>query len=185
MRKIQILFPDNKKRILAFDDRWITINGEDNDGKGQHVYIKENGDVIFGLGGKFKNLRDLKTNSAVKRLEQLKDRGLGQVDNPIPRVSKPEGWKAQRLWENIKVKDREKLPIQEVNIDEIKTYQTWVNKKGISDILKGEDKYKHSSDLPMAIKLNGTLILMDGNHRIVADILQRKKKIKIRVFNYS
>lgn len=186
MRKLKVIFPDNKKRTLIFDEQWITINGEDNDGKGQHVLIKENGDVVVGLGGNFKNLRDLKNNKpAINRLEKLKDRGLGQVENPIPRVSLSEGWKAQKIWENVKEKDRNKLPIEEVDIKDISTYQTWVMKKGVSDILKGEDKYKHSSDFPMAIRLNGRIILMDGNHRIAADILKGTKKIKIRILNYS
>lgn len=55
MKKYAII-QDNK--IFVFDDRWITINA-DEDRKGQHVLIKENGDIVAGLGGKFRNLRDL------------------------------------------------------------------------------------------------------------------------------
>ena len=54
-------------KVIIFDEQWITVNGEDNDGKGQHVLIKENGDIIAGLGGKFKNLKDLGKNKSVTK----------------------------------------------------------------------------------------------------------------------
>lgn len=42
------------------DGHWITINADEEEGrKGQHVFVRENGTIIYGLGGKFKNLRDL------------------------------------------------------------------------------------------------------------------------------
>ncbi len=53
-----VIISDGK--VYIEDDRWITINAdEEEDRKGQHVLIKENGDIIAGLGGNFKNLRDL------------------------------------------------------------------------------------------------------------------------------
>lgn len=60
-------------KIFVFDERWITINGEDNDGKGQHVLIKENGDIVAGLGGHFKNLRDLGNEPKNSTLEKPMD----------------------------------------------------------------------------------------------------------------
>ena len=54
----RVIISDGK--VYIEDDRWITINAdEEEDRKGQHVLIKENGDIIAGLGGNFKNLRDL------------------------------------------------------------------------------------------------------------------------------
>ena len=44
-------------RVHVKDERWITIGGEDNDGSGQHVKIKENGTVVAGFG-KGKNVRN-------------------------------------------------------------------------------------------------------------------------------
>ena len=44
-------------KVAVKDERWITING--GDGDGQHVLIKENGDIVAGLGGKFGNLKEL------------------------------------------------------------------------------------------------------------------------------
>ena len=71
-------------KVIIFDEHWITVNGEDNDGKGQHVLIKENGDIIAGLGGKFKNLRDLKNKSideeVKKELERAKNTTLHNFD---------------------------------------------------------------------------------------------------------
>ena len=32
------------------DERWVTIGGEDNNGSGQHVLIKENGTIMAGFG---------------------------------------------------------------------------------------------------------------------------------------
>ena len=47
-------------KVYIEDERWITINADEENGhKGQHVLIKENGDIIFGLGGKFKHLSEL------------------------------------------------------------------------------------------------------------------------------
>ena len=43
--------------LYAQDDRWITVNGEDNEGKGQHVLIKEDGTVVGGLGGKLNGMK--------------------------------------------------------------------------------------------------------------------------------
>ena len=43
--------------LYAQDDRWITMNGEDNEGKGQHVLIKEDGTVIGGLNGKLNGMK--------------------------------------------------------------------------------------------------------------------------------
>ena len=54
---------------IIFDDRWITINADpDEPGQGQHVLIKENGDIVAGLGGKFKNLKDLGKKKNPKEL---------------------------------------------------------------------------------------------------------------------
>lgn len=54
-------------KIFIFDSRdfqdghWITIGADEEEGrKGQHVFVRENGTIVYGLGGKFKNLRDLK-----------------------------------------------------------------------------------------------------------------------------
>jgi len=60
-----ILLPNKYVRISngkvqVVDERWITINADpDEPGHGQHILIKENGDIVAGLGGHFKNLKDL------------------------------------------------------------------------------------------------------------------------------
>ena len=37
-------------KVIISDERWVTIGGEDNDGSGQHVLIKENGNIVAGFG---------------------------------------------------------------------------------------------------------------------------------------
>lgn len=51
-------------KVLVGDDRWITIGGEDEDGSGQHVLIKENGTITagFGTGKNVKNVFSEKNN---------------------------------------------------------------------------------------------------------------------------
>lgn len=47
-------------KVVVVDEQWITIGADpDEPGHGQHVLIKENGDIVAGLGGRFKNLKDL------------------------------------------------------------------------------------------------------------------------------
>ena len=68
-------------KVYIADDRWITINADD-DHKGQHVLIKENGDIVYGLGGKFKNLRDLGKKSKSGVLF-TKDEAVSVIDDGI------------------------------------------------------------------------------------------------------
>lgn len=44
----EVIFRNN--RAFVMDERWITIGGEDNDGSGHHVLIKENGTITAGFG---------------------------------------------------------------------------------------------------------------------------------------
>lgn len=67
-------------RVIVSDDRWITINADEETGrKGQHVLIKENGSIVYGLGGKFKHLSDLKKkgkglkNPAPKYIKEVRE----------------------------------------------------------------------------------------------------------------
>ena len=44
----KLFIKDGKAYVT--DERWVTIGGEDNDGSGQHVLIKENGNIVAGFG---------------------------------------------------------------------------------------------------------------------------------------
>lgn len=44
----EVIFRNN--RAFVMDERWVTIGGEDNDGSGHHVLIKENGTITAGFG---------------------------------------------------------------------------------------------------------------------------------------
>ena len=62
--KNRISFGTPKQGGIISDDRWITINADEEEGrKGQHVLIKENGTIVWGLGGKFKHLSELGKNN--------------------------------------------------------------------------------------------------------------------------
>ena len=64
--KNRISFGTPKQGGIISDDRWITINADEEEGrKGQHVLIKENGTIVWGLGGKFKHLSELGKNNGL------------------------------------------------------------------------------------------------------------------------
>ena len=74
--------------LYAQDDRWITINADEEEGRtGQHVLIKEDGSIVAGLGGKFKHLKDLNKKSkdgdthSVISAKQAVDYMTENVDN--------------------------------------------------------------------------------------------------------
>lgn len=74
-------------KVYIEDERWITINADEESGhKGQHVLIKENGDIIFGLGGKFKNIKNLSRNKEKQEGQKnsdLKQNLLSQEERDI------------------------------------------------------------------------------------------------------
>ena len=51
----RVMVSDGK--VYVTDDRWVTIGGEDEDGSGHHVLIKENGTIVAGFG-KGKNVKN-------------------------------------------------------------------------------------------------------------------------------
>ena len=66
-------------KVVVFDDRWITINADEEEGrKGQHVLIKENGTIVYGLGGKYKHLRELGGKKSGRNYESELAKGLGK-----------------------------------------------------------------------------------------------------------
>lgn len=115
-------------RIFVYDDRWITINADEEEGrKGQHVLIKENGNIVFGLGGKFKNLKDLG-----KKKGEKKESGFI--------VSEDE------LYEYLKTKDGAMYLTlaHDIGYNPVKRRETELTDSDIIKILGGLDKTKGS-----------------------------------------
>lgn len=117
-------------------------------------------------------------------LQRIED--LGPMDElvrvPMNVVPLREGHESQRIWWRVKAKDRKRLPIEEVPTEEIYTWQRRVSKAGLKRLVT-DQTYEPSSDLPMAVRMNGKVILMDGNHRVTLEVLKRAKRVKIRVYN--
>lgn len=121
---------------------------------------------------------------ALKKLNELDSSALSDmIKSPIPKISRSEADKLTKEWSRIKQKDRKKLPEETVNVSDIVTWQNLVNKKGVTRILKGENvEHQGSNVSPIyAMFSNGKYVLMDGNHRVTADILLGKKTIRIKV----
>ena len=87
-------------------------------------------------------------------------------------------------WSRVKLSDRKKLPEEEVDISKIATWQNMVNSKGVERIIKGENTEHQGKNAPaiFAVKHGGQYVIMDGNHRVTADILMGKKKVKVKVY---
>lgn len=129
MKKFAII---QNNKIFIFDERWITINADEEEGrKGQHVLIKENGDIVFGLGGKFKNLRDLGNNS--KKVVVTED----EISSYIKANAKTY---AGRKLGYLSVKVNGKI----INFKPVEYYKKQPTEMEIIDKLGGPDKTKGS-----------------------------------------
>lgn len=73
---------------------------------------------------------------------------------------------------------QDKAPIQSVNHNEMITSQEYVSGEGVKQYLNSP-----SGQLPLIYEHNGKKVILDGHHRIVADILQGKTSTKCRVLN--
>lgn len=70
-------------KVVVVDERWITIGADpDEPGHGQHVLIKENGDIVAGLGGRFKNLKDLGKKKEKREYLITEDKLLEYLKTP-------------------------------------------------------------------------------------------------------
>lgn len=127
---------------------------------------------------------DSDMNAALRKLDQLDKSMLsGMVKSPIPKIGMAEADALTKEWSQIKLKDRKLLPEEEVNVFDIVTWQNLVNKKGVERIIRGENTEHQGKNAPpiYAVFNNGRYVLMDGNHRVTADILLGKKTVKIKV----
>lgn len=85
----QVLVSNGKAYVT--DERWVTIGGEDEDGGGQHVLIKENGTIVAGFG-KGKNVKNAfgggKADTPEKANEAVatKRTNISKFDRKIPTV---------------------------------------------------------------------------------------------------
>ena len=81
------------------------------------------------------------------------------------------------------------LQIDEISFSELTTIQDFISANHVQSIINGGVTTSHSdpdswqgSDLPIVFRrISGTLVLMDGNHRAVADMLQGQTKLRARI----
>ena len=123
-------------------------------------------------------------NAALRKLDQLDKSMLSDmIKSPIPKIGRAEADTLTKQWSRIKLKDRKSLPEEEVNVSNIVTWQNLVNKRGVERIIRGENtEHQGKNASPVyAMFNNGRYVLMDGNHRVTADILLGKKTVKVKV----
>ena len=101
-RKMKYAVVQDGKIYIADEEHWITVRGDD--GRGQHVLINENGDIISGLGGKFKNLRELHKND--RNYESGLSKGLGRqhYDAVRRRIEACKNEKFKSFWKSAESK---------------------------------------------------------------------------------
>ena len=129
-------------KLYIADERWITINADKETGqKGQHVLIKENGDIVFGLGGKFKNLRELGKNN--KRGEFVKTK-----DELADFLQTKEGERFRKLADpHFSIFDYnppKMKPEEIINYNPVKYHEKQPTEEEIIDTLGGGDRTKGS-----------------------------------------
>lgn len=104
----EVIFKNN--RAFVTDERWVTIGGEDNDGSGQHVLIKENGTIAAGFG-KGRNVKNAfgggKADTPEKANETVKQKAFKEATARVTkRRSKEESAKIERAKETLKDIDK-------------------------------------------------------------------------------
>ena len=115
--------------IYAQDDRWITINSDEESGRtGQHVLIREDGGIVAGLGGKFKNLKDLnkKTKDGDSRVVMSKEQAKQYAGTDSFAKNHSDGMEKDNV---------EYLPVRK--FDKQPTEQEIINNIGGGDKTKG------------------------------------------------
>lgn len=126
-----------------------------------------------------------KYNGIVSRINSLEDIGMGSLRTPIQVTSREEGYEVQRLWDsaNLSKTELSELPVREVKVSDLYSWQRVVDKYGLLNMVKGDTP--HSSDMPIAMSYKGNLVLVDGNHRVALAMLKGKKRLKVRVYPYG
>ena len=118
-----------------------------------------------------------------RKIDALQEHVMGMVYTPLNTLATfKEGAEVQNIWSDFKPTEKKikKLPVEELSINEIYTWQKTVNKEGLLNMLNGDTP--HSSDMPVAVKHNGKYVLVDGNHRAALAKLRGDKNINVRVF---
>ncbi len=71
--------------------------------------------------------------------------------------------------------------LEDVPIEKIRAVQTMVKKEGVEGFLKNPGLLSRDGGSAVAIEYNGKFILLDGNHRAVAEMLRGSKTFKAKV----
>ena len=74
--------------------------------------------------------------------------------------------------------------IQEVNISAIHPCQSGINAKQVVSLAQ-DIKENGMNEIPSAIKVGRDVYLLDGHHRVAAEIINGEKKVKVRLVEVS
>lgn len=89
--------------------------------------------------------------------------------------------KAQAIDMSITGEDRNKGVIKNVDMSKVASTQPFVSTSAIKNAIQNPSFHQYSSDLPVAVMLNGKVFLVDGNHRGVTAFLKGDRKLKVRI----
>lgn len=128
----KVLIKDGK--AILYDDRWVTIGGEDEDGSGQHVLIKENGTIVAGFG-KGKNVKNAFS-------ETNKESGAKHSAGGAKPEAKPEA-----------PKEKKSLATPEALLKSNKNYKAWAESE-VERLRKERDqKYRDAYTEEEGVKI--------------------------------
>lgn len=86
MKQKQKAILNNARRLLAQDNKWITVKPNGSEGKGAHVELDESGRVTKGMGGKFNGM---KINEVRKSFVGAKTPSQEQLNANSEKAAKP------------------------------------------------------------------------------------------------
>lgn len=84
MKQKQKAILNKARRLLAQDNKWITVKPNGSEGKGAHVELDESGRVTKGMGGKFNGT---KINEVRKSFVGAKTPSQEQLNKSTPKTT--------------------------------------------------------------------------------------------------
>lgn len=105
--------------------------------------------------------------------------------NPIPYADKKDREAALDYHAKMDYEKKKNAPIENVPIESIRKWQDYIRPETLKAIAFGDPNYSSSSDLPRRVRINGNVIVMDGNHRTAVAYMRGDKSVKMRVIEYK
>ena len=120
--------------------------------------------------------------SIIKKIDNIKDLGHGDIENIIPVGKKDFLQEASEIYNKQRKTGTEIYVEKMIDLDKIVTRQDWLDKETLLGFMK-YDKSKEKGDIIRAVEYKGKFMLLDGNHRVAMAILKDGKRLKIAVLN--